>query len=69
MPTALRLIKEASVNNIDWRSLHFIDLLSILYSLRIDKAIEYLNSKRKQAMQKRGISEIRKATEEDFDSL
>lgn len=69
MPLSLRLIKEASANHIDWRSLHFIDLLSIIYSLRIDRAVEFLREKKQQALQKRGISEVRKATEQDFDSL
>ena len=69
MPLSLRLIKEASANHIDWRSLHFIDLLSIIYSLRIDRAVEFLREKKQQALQKRGISEVRKATEQDFDNL
>lgn len=69
MPLSLRTIKEASANGIDWKSLHIIDLFSILYSIRIDRAVQYLNEQKRQKLQKRGISEVRKATEEDFDSL
>lgn len=69
MPLSLRLIKELSSYHIEWRSLHFIDALSIIYSLRIDRALEYLNSEKQRALQSRGISEVRKATEEEFDNL
>ena len=69
MPLSLRMIKEASENHIDWKSLHIVDLFSILYSIRIDKALQYLNEKKRQSLQKRGISEVRRATEEDFDNL
>lgn len=69
MPLSLRLIKESAVNNIDWKVLHIIDLYSILYSIRIDNAKRYLEQERQTKMHQRGISEISKATEEDFDKL
>lgn len=49
--------------------LHLTDLISIVYSLRIDSAVKYLEYKRQEAMQKRGIKEVKKATEKDFDEL
>lgn len=69
MPLSLRLIKESAVNNIDWKCLHIADLFSILYSIRIDKAKQYLEHERQKRMQSKGISEISQATEEDFDKL
>lgn len=69
MPLSLRIIKESSQNNIDWKSLHMADLFSIIYAIRIEKAEDYLDCKRQQEMQKRGISSITKATEDDFNSL
>lgn len=69
MPLSLRLIKESAVNNIDWKVLHIVDLYSILYSIRIDNANKYLENQRKEKLSQRGISEISKATEEDFDKL
>ena len=69
MPLSLRLIKESAENNIDWRTLHLVDLFSIIYAIRIDKARTYLKQKQQERWAKNGISEVRKATEEDFDSL
>ena len=69
MPLSLRIIKEASENGIDWKSLHVADLFSIIYSIRIDNAKQYLEQKRQERMHKRGISEIRQANEQDFDNL
>lgn len=69
MPLSLRIIKEASANGIDWKCLHIADLFSIIYSIRIDNAKQYLEQQRQQKMQKRGIKEIRQATAEDFDKL
>lgn len=69
MPLGLRLIKECAEYHIDWHSLHYVDLLSILYSIRIDNARRFLKEQQQKAMHERGISEISKATEEDFDRL
>ena len=69
MPLSLRIIKEASESGIDWKCLHIADLFSIIYSIRIDNAKHYLEQKRQERMHKRGISEIRQATEQDFDNL
>ena len=69
MPLSLRIIKEASEYGIDWKCLHIADLFSIIYSIRIDNAKQYLEQKRQERMHKRGIAEIRQATEQDFDNL
>ena len=69
MPLSLRIIKEFGQNGIDYKGIHLTDILSIYYSLKIDSAKQYLNHKRQQEMQKRGISSISKATEQDFDNL
>lgn len=69
MPLSLRIIKEASGYGIDWKCLHIADLFSIIYSIRIDNAKRYLEQKRQEKMHKRGISEIRQASAEDFDKL
>lgn len=69
MPLSLRIIKEFGQNGIDYKGIHLTDVLSIYYSLKIDSAKQYLRHKRQEEMQKRGISSISKATEQDFDSL
>lgn len=69
MPLSLRLIKESSQNNIEWKYLHIVDLYSIIYSIRIDNAKLYLEQQRQKRMHERGIASISKATEEDFDNL
>ena len=69
MPLSLRIIKEFGQNGIDYKGIHLTDVLSIYYSLKIDSAKQYLQHKRQEEMQKRGISSISKATEQDFDSL
>ena len=69
MPLSLRIIKESSEAGIDWKCLHMVDLFSIIYSIRIDNAKRYLEQQRQTKMHERGISEISKATEEDFDKL
>ena len=69
MPLSLRIIKEFGQNGIDYKGLHLTDVLSIYYSLKIDSAKQYLQHKRQEEMQKRGISSISKATEADFDAL
>lgn len=69
MPLSLRIIKESSQAGIDWKCLHIVDLFSIIYSIRIDNAKQYLEHKRQEEMQKRGINSIVKATETDFDNL
>lgn len=69
MPLSLRIIKEFGQNGIDYKGLHLTDVLSIYYSLKIDSVRQYLNHKRQEEMQKRGISSISKASEADFDAL
>jgi hypothetical protein len=69
MPLSLRIIKEFGQNGVDYKGIHLTDVLSIYYSLKIDSAKQYLNHKRQEEMQKRGISSISKATEADFDNL
>ena len=69
MPLSLRLIKESAMYNIDWKCLHIADLFSILYSIRIDNAINYLKQQRQQRLSEKGIQSVTKATEEDFDKL
>lgn len=69
MPLSLRIIKESSQVGIDWKYLHIIDLFSIIYSIRIDNAKQYLEQQRQKRMNEKGIQSISKATEEDFDKL
>lgn len=69
MPLSLRYIKELSAAKIDYKGLHIIDLTSLVYSLRIDSAMQYLENERQRKMSKRGIAEYRQATEADFNAL
>lgn len=69
MPASLRWRKELGEANIEYLDLHLTDIVSLVYSLRIDNAQKYLQQKRLETMQRRGIKEVRQATEEDFDSL
>jgi hypothetical protein len=69
MPLSLRLIKETASEGIDWKGLHIADLYSIIYSIRIDKAKRYLEEKRRERLQQRGIAEVKQATAQDFDNL
>lgn len=69
MPLSLRLIKESSQAGIDWKCLHIVDLFSIIYSIRIDNAKQYLEQQRQTKMREKGIQSISKASEEDFDKL
>lgn len=69
MPLSLQLIKESASFGIDYKNLHIIDLYSIIYSIRIDNAKQYLEHERQQKLSKKGISSIQKATEEDFNNL
>ena len=69
MPLSLQLIKESSGYGIDYKSLHIIDLYSIIYSIRIDNAKQYLEQERHKRLSSRGISSIQQATEEDFNNL
>ena len=69
MPLSLRIIKEFGQSGIDYKGIHLADVLSISYSLKIDNAKQYLKHKRQEEMQKRGIANISKATEADFEAL
>ena len=70
MPLSLEIISECSDYGLThWDKLHFADLLSIIISMRIKKARQYLEQEYRAKLQKRGINSIRKATEKDFDNL
>lgn len=69
MPLSLRVIKTISEAGISWQPLHFVDVLSLYYSILIDKAKEYLKHKQQEKLQKRGISEVKAASMEDFNKL
>ena len=69
MPLSLRLIKELSNTNINWKDYHIADLYSIIYAIRIEKAQTYLKYEKERKMHEKGISNISRATEEDFDKL
>ena len=69
MPLSLRIIKEASKNGIDWKCLHIADLFSIIYSIRIDNAEQWLTHQRQEKLSKMGISKVERATAQDFDNL
>ena len=69
MPLSLRLMKECASYNIDWKCLHIADLFSIIYSIRIDNANNYLENQRQQKLSQRGIKSVTKATDKDFDNL
>lgn len=69
MPLSLRYIKELASAGIDWHGLHIIDITSLVYSIRIDNARQKLELDRQKRMSERGIKEIRKATEADFNAL
>lgn len=63
------MVKECALYNIDWKCLHIADLFSIIYSIRIDNANNYLENQRQQKLSQRGIKSVTKATDEDFDNL
>lgn len=69
MPLSLRFIKESGQYNIDWKQLHIVDLYSIIYSIRIDNANNWLKQQRQIKMKERGIASISQATEDEFNSL
>lgn len=69
MPTSLRYMKELAKVGLDWRGVHLIDLTSIIYSLRIDDLNRYLERRRHEQLAKRGIQDMRQATETDFNAL
>lgn len=67
LPNSLKWRKELQGINID--GLHLIDVIALVYSLRIDNAVQYLRQKGQEQMRQNGISSITPATEEDFDKL
>lgn len=69
MPLSLRLIKEAGESGIEWRGIHMVDFLSMIYAARIDRARDYLRQKKRERWREKGIAEVRKATAEEFDQL
>lgn len=69
MPLSLRYIQALAAAGIDWHGLHIIDITSLVYSIRIDNARQKLEMDKKKRMSERGIKEVRKATEADFNAL
>lgn len=69
MPLSLRYIKELATAGVDWHGLHLIDLTSIIYSLRIDAALQKLEHDKQKRLSERGIKEVRPASKADFDAL
>ena len=69
MPLSLRYIKELAASGIDWRGLHVIDVFSLVCSLRIDTAREYLRRQAQSRMENAGIKSISRATASDLDAL
>lgn len=69
MPLSLEIIKESSNAGIDWKCLHIADLFSIIYSIRIDNAKQWLSHQKQEKLAKMGISRVEKATAQDFDNL
>lgn len=69
MPLSLEIIKESSSAGIDWKILHIADLFSIIYSIRIDNAKQWLNHQRQERLAKKGITKVESATAQDFDNL
>ena len=67
VPNSLKWRKELQGININ--GLHLTDVISLVYSIRIDNAIQYLQEKGQEQMRKNGIGSITPATEEDFDKL
>ena len=51
------------------RSLHFIDLQCLILSLEIDSLNQYIRELTQMNLNRRGIKEVRQATEEDFENL
>ena len=69
MPTSLKIIKESSSAGIDWKYLHIVDLFSIIYSIRIDNAKQWLAHQRQEKLAKMGITKIESANAQDFENL
>lgn len=69
MPLSLRYIKELASAGIDWSGLHIIDVFSLVCSLRIDTAREYLRRQAQNRMENAGIKSISRATAGDLDAL
>lgn len=69
MPLSLRIIKECASARLDWKDLHIADLFSIIYSIRIDNAKQWLRHQKQEKLAQRGISKVEKASATDFDNL
>ena len=70
MPLSLEIISECGEYGItNWDKLHFIDLLSIIYSRRIRNGQQYLEQQYQSRLRQRGIASVTKATTKDFDNL
>ena len=67
LPNSLKWRKE--LQGIEIKGLHLFDIMALVYSLRIDNAVQYLRQKGQAKMRQDGISSITPATEEDFDRL
>lgn len=69
MPLSLRTIKELGAAGIDWRKIHVIDAFSLVCSIRIDNAREWLRYRAQERMTKAGVKRVTPATQADFDAL
>ena len=69
MPLSLEIIKESAAAKLDWKGLHIADLFSIIYSIRIDNAKQWLAHQKQEKLTKKGIAKIESATAQDFDNL
>lgn len=69
MPLSLEIMKECANARLDWKGLHIVDLFSIIYSIRIDNAKQWLSHQRQEKLAKMGISKVEKASAADFDNL
>ena len=72
LPFSLLIYKRAVKANIQGeliKSLHFIDLQCLILSLEIDSLNQYIRDLAQVNLNKRGIKEVRQATEEDYENL
>lgn len=72
LPLSLAVYKRAVKLKISGeliRTLSFIDLQILIFSMEIDNINIYLEQQKKERLRKKGIKEIRKANKSDFDAL
>ena len=72
LPMSILIYKRATKLEIEGhliKSMHYIDLQCLILSMEIDNLNQYVRELRRMELNKRGIKEVKKATEQDFDSL